>query len=72
MDSDSVYFVKESMLAELEGGNVWIEIRSGNTAFHFEMPVSVFLATFANFAGIARQWRGGECEVVALEIVREH
>jgi hypothetical protein len=70
---DSVYFVTEPVELRLDGANVNAIVKSGHRTFEFECPINTFLASFANSAVIAHQWRGGRCEVVELEVVRaEH
>lgn len=62
--ADAVFFVREPPVAKLEGGNVYVEVRSGDRIFCFEGPISVFIATFAHFGDVAREWRGGGAEVI--------
>ena len=73
MDDEAVYFVAEPPVATIEGGNVYVEVRSGGRKFRFEGPVSVFLQTFAHFGQVARQWRVGGAEIIPLhEVPAEH
>jgi hypothetical protein len=54
---DAVYFVREPPVAKLEGGNVYVEVRSGEKIFRFEGSISVFIGTFRHFGEVASQWR---------------
>lgn len=54
---NAVFFVGEPPVAKLEGGNVYVEVRSGARIFCFEGPISVFIATFRHFAEVAGEWR---------------
>jgi hypothetical protein len=57
---DAVFFVREPPIARIEGGNVYVEVASGGRVFRFEGPISVFIATFAHFGAVAKEWRDTE------------
>lgn len=63
---DAVYFVREPPIVRLDGGNVYVEVVSGDRVFRFEATVNTFLATFAVFGRVAHEWRGGGAEIIPL------
>lgn len=67
---DEVWFVKEPVAFQREGGNVRIEVKSGGRLFVFETPFSNFVANFANAAVVIHAAREPQCEVFDLEAVR--